>query len=503
MKRMNGDPIVTFVTGLNVGSISNLTSNPQSDAASSLILTSRACLGFSSINLVYNQNKFHKCRLESRLTSKKQNLTLCAEVSPSFSEEETSLSAFDTSDSSSPRSRLSSSSWGADSAVDAEWGSNASGNGAWDVASNIKRDEDNSRLLRRKATAKNLKTNDILLEKRENGGRLSSYCVAQEYKMLSLARFLSRRRNLFVEAFDDVLHAVEKNSEADVFVFPYGVVVVWDMQDAMQEQAVISTLRPFEKNPLSAAEYDGFEYEFGDNCAMKRDVVTLLHRGARQAESSSDGTADMKELRREQILERLAVSHAIAQSVRLTCFEDSVQKTIAATRHFPEEMARDGMISKSRSEVSKYMGRLILDRHSVFLYADILDTPEFFWENERFEPQYRVTERYLELRPRAEVLNRRVEVVRDLFELLSQELQFKHSSDLEVIVIVLIAFEILLTLVKDGLEVLSVRKAGGRIDMMSAIGLLFVVSVVSLAVASLLLFFWRRIKNRRRTSRKP
>jgi len=299
--------------------------------------------------------------------------------------------------------------------------------------------------------------------------------------MRSMQRVLERRSNLSVGFEDEVLHSVERMTTNDVFVFPYGVVVIWEMVDSTEDAAVLAALRPFQRTPLPEAEYDGFRFEYdGETPRMSRDVITLPERAS----------ADEDERRSEEILERLAVSHAMAQSVRLTCFEESVQKTVAATRHLPEEMARDGMISKSRADVSRYMGRLITDRHAVFLYADVLDIPEFFWENERFEPQYRIAERYLELRQRVEVLNRRVEVVRDLFELLGQELQFRHSSKLEVIIILLITFEILLTLVKDGLQVLSVRRAGGRVDMLSALGLIFVVSVVSLAVAALVIYVW-------------
>ncbi|KAA8496191.1 Sporulation protein RMD1 [Porphyridium purpureum] len=322
--------------------------------------------------------------------------------------------------------------------------------------------------------------------------RVASYCTAQEFRMRSLARVLARRRGLVVEAFDGVLHAVERDSELDVFFFPYGAVVIWSMADESEDQAVLDSLKPFERNPLEEAESDTFGFQHGSPGGgvprMREDVIVLDY--------DSGADPGNEEARQNEILERLAVSHALAQSVRLTTIEDSVQRTIASTRELPEEMARNGAISKSHKDISRFMGRLITDRHNVFLYADVLDTPDFFWENERFEPIYRVAERYLELRQRAEVLNRRVEVVRDLFELLSQELQYKHGTDLEMIVIGLIAFEILITLVKDGLEVLSVRRAGGRIDVLSAIGLVFVVTAVSFLVAALLIFIWKKLIGR-------
>lgn len=263
-------------------------------------------------------------------------------------------------------------------------------------------------------------------------GRASSYCTAQEYRMGSLFQHLTEI-GIPVELYGDVIHATYQDFEpaVDIFVFPYGAVVTWGL-DEESESLVLKTVRNFERTSLACPEVDSFRYNFGSQWRISRDCITLIETSGERA-----------------VLEKLAVSHAMAQSVKLSAFEDSVQNTIAVTRHLPEELARYGSISQSRTEISKNLGRLILDRHQVYLHADVLDTPEFFWEYEAFEPLYRSAERYLELRQRAELLNKRVEIVRELFDLLSQELEFKHNSDLEIIIICLITFEIIISLLKD------------------------------------------------------
>ncbi|EME26157.1 uncharacterized protein Gasu_61970 [Galdieria sulphuraria] len=263
-------------------------------------------------------------------------------------------------------------------------------------------------------------------------GRATSFCTAQEYRMGSLFQHFLEM-GIPVELYGDVIHATYQDFEpvVDIFVFPYGAVVTWGL-DEESESLVLQTVCSFERTPLSSPEMDSFRYNFGSQWKISRDCITLVETTGERA-----------------VLEKLAVSHAMAQSVKLSAFEDSVQNTIAATRHLPEELARYGSISQSRTEISKNLGRLILDRHQVYLHADVLDTPEFFWEYEAFEPLYRSAERYLELRQRAELLNKRVEIVRELFDLLSQELQFKHNSDLEIIIICLITFEIIISLLKD------------------------------------------------------
>jgi len=48
-----------------------------------------------------------------------------------------------------------------------------------------------------------------------------------------------------------------------------------------------------------------------------------------------------------------------------------------------------------------------LQRNSVNLHSDILDVPDFFWENSELEPLYAMTRSYLDLNKRVEILNRR------------------------------------------------------------------------------------------------
>ena len=79
----------------------------------------------------------------------------------------------------------------------------------------------------------------------------------------------------------------------------------------------------------------------------------------------------------------------------------------------------------------------------------MLDTPDVCWENPDLDPLYRIVSKQMELAQRVELLNARVEIVRELLVVLSDELQNKHASRLEEIIIWLITVEIVIELVKD------------------------------------------------------
>ncbi|OSX68873.1 hypothetical protein BU14_2145s0001 [Porphyra umbilicalis] len=169
---------------------------------------------------------------------------------------------------------------------------------------------------------------------------------------------------------------------------------------------------------------------------------------------------------RDSVLERLSVSYALGQSVKLAEFEARVAGTVSETAALPEALARDGAIRVSRTDVSRSLGRLFLLRHAIRL-SDVLDEPDFFWENEALAPAYATASRYLEVAPRSAAVDKRLAMVRDLYDLLLAQTEFdsaavaaEHSSRLEMVIIGLILFEILLSLARDGVFAAAAAAVG-------------------------------------------
>ena len=80
------------------------------------------------------------------------------------------------------------------------------------------------------------------------------------------------------------------------------------------------------------------------------------------------------------------------------------------------------------------------------MQSDILDTPEFFWRRPSYEPIYLMTAEFQDIKLRQSILNNHMDIIRELYSVLSDELNHKHSSKLEIIIILLIGCEIFLAL---------------------------------------------------------
>lgn len=255
-----------------------------------------------------------------------------------------------------------------------------------------------------------------------------AFCNASAYKLKALVDAL--RPKYKTEMMRDVAHVeipIEGQENADLFFFPYGAMVGWGLN---KEQGLqyLKLVDDYATQKTDEVETDEFTYIRGDVMKVTEDEISLPYLDK---------------------FNKLAVSHAIAQSVKLGAFELAIHNTFLLTRQIPEELAKHGKIFLSRREIRRKMGELFIERNSINLHLDVLDTPEFFWDHPELEPEYKMMANYLDIGNRVEVLNQRLSIVRELFEMMGNELNHQHSSRLEWIIICLIVIEVLLTLLKD------------------------------------------------------
>ena len=76
------------------------------------------------------------------------------------------------------------------------------------------------------------------------------------------------------------------------------------------------------------------------------------------------------------------------------------------------------------------------------------DTPDFFWKEEHYETYYQMVMSYLEMSSRTEILNKRLDMLRELLDVLQQQMESSHAVKLEWIVIWLIVAEVVLQVLK-------------------------------------------------------
>lgn len=254
----------------------------------------------------------------------------------------------------------------------------------------------------------------------------SVYCSAHSYDFELLSQQLYNKAS--VVSYREALYIkfLEKNS-GEIFVFPYGVFACWNSCE-QEETAFLELVNQSSDQLNTKVEFERYEFIYEFYRKIGRDKFSLPNK---------------------DVLTKLAVSFGLAQSIKLTLFEEMVFKTINDSKWLTKDLASRGKIFLSRKAISKKIGLLFLNKASVNLHSDILDEPDFFWDFPEQQPIYQDVFNCFDIQPRMDVLNHRLTIMGDLLEILNDQLNHQYSSTLEWMIIGLITIEVVFVFLKD------------------------------------------------------
>jgi uncharacterized Rmd1/YagE family protein len=211
---------------------------------------------------------------------------------------------------------------------------------------------------------------------------------------------------------------------AEAWLFDYGVMVAWGTTDIQRQQLleVVNASIDEPITPLPSEQYN-WSLQTGTALSIHHDHL-LLHNN--------------------EPLTRLALSHAFAQSAKLIALEERAQEVMANNAYISRELAKTGKVPLNRRSLAKLRGELFQTSTDISLHYGLLDVPEFFWDYPELEESYLKLAKYLDLQPRIEILNKKLETIQSLLDMLAAEQYSKHSAFLEWIIIILIAVDIMI-----------------------------------------------------------
>ncbi|XP_023933136.1 required for meiotic nuclear division protein 1 homolog isoform X2 [Lingula anatina] len=155
-----------------------------------------------------------------------------------------------------------------------------------------------------------------------------------------------------------------------------------------------------------------------------------------------------KENKEQLLLEKFAISHGLMLAVQLDYCETQLQKFIEKLAYIPEDMKTKGKMTTEPRQAVRYIGELYDLRHRVLLESEYMETPEFFWNREELEGLFDNVRRHLELKNRVDVMKSKLSLCIDLMDNIQEALTHQHGARLEWIIIILIASEILIELLR-------------------------------------------------------
>ncbi|KAG8467104.1 hypothetical protein KFE25_000420 [Diacronema lutheri] len=298
--------------------------------------------------------------------------------------------------------------------------------------------------------------------------RCCAYAVPFDYA--ALESFLRRSEHVVAKlpGVNDAMHvrlpptlapaeAARDDAPADAFVFDSGAVVLWGMTWE-QERALIDVVRGFARGEPSARAPRSLLSRLFASAPVLAGPEPAVVAKAEQTEAMdwvyrTDGNRT-SELRRDvirvaradeqsddEVLDRLAFSYALMQTVKLAHVEEQVDTTLDAMRGMSVQLARTGRANFiSYVQLNQHIGQ-VMQLREFNLDSDIVETPDYFWEDSAREEMYQRLHRELEITPRSAMLNRKLSLTQESLQNVNAVIVNVHSTRLEANILYFVAFE--------------------------------------------------------------
>ena len=151
-------------------------------------------------------------------------------------------------------------------------------------------------------------------------------------------------------------------------------------------------------------------------------------------------------LRSYSDINMLIIAHVVSQSVALEVYEQKLVDDSQRSRNLIE--ASDTYSLFKRTRLARFAKQLVLIRHDLLIDLHLLDKPNILWDNEDAEALYNSLASALELKDRFDIVSYKLESIKDDIVMVMDLVNYKHSSFLEWIIIVLIGVEIAMGLIE-------------------------------------------------------
>ena len=209
-------------------------------------------------------------------------------------------------------------------------------------------------------------------------------------------------------------------------LFRYGVAVFFDVA-AMEEVSFLERLRPFVTRP----------YERPETEEVGIAVEPQAKDGVRPGSVVFEGCT----------IERLQlVADLLSKSVLLALYEARVSAEFYRVEPLAADLAEQGRIPGQERALLKNIGAMLLIESRMVGRAEISEKPELLWEQPGLESLFVRLQDEFEIRERHLALERKMNLLSHTAQSVQQLISARHSIRVEWYIVILIVFEIILTL---------------------------------------------------------
>ncbi|KAI0342864.1 hypothetical protein BDW22DRAFT_1330016 [Trametopsis cervina] len=246
--------------------------------------------------------------------------------------------------------------------------------------------------------------------------------------------------------------------EGEIFIFGNGSFVCWGLGEEEANTFANEVLRKarVETRRMREPETEDLEFVTDPSQAtrLQGDLIILGQTQPNAAESDAPPSdTSLSTFPADTLLARYAFSQALARSTALSAIEVSLEKYLSSMADLPDSLIRTGKPGLERVALVKKLGELLKFRQGLNLNSEnYFDTPDFYWAEPVLEAYFNSLSNALEMKTRVRVLNEKITYAAETQSVLRQLLTETSAHQLELIITILIAVEVVICLIRDGPE---------------------------------------------------
>jgi len=213
-----------------------------------------------------------------------------------------------------------------------------------------------------------------------------------------------------------------------VFIYPFGAIVFYDVSPADRE-AELTRLRAARPG-LTATPGGADEFQVREDPGATPDVaegaLTLDHLTAERAS---------------------VVALTMAQSAAMEYYEGAVEEMFGQTGRWVERLESRGTVSLRTRPLHRFIGAAVGTRSEVLSVLHLLDRPDEAWDDPGMGKIYDELRAEFDLVDRYQAMEMKLRSVQDSLELILDVARDRRLVSLEVVIVLLIGLEIVLSFV--------------------------------------------------------
>lgn len=215
-----------------------------------------------------------------------------------------------------------------------------------------------------------------------------------------------------------------------LFVYNYGSVVFFNVPDDVQERE------------LAAIQ----EYRLPSDQGRATDVFLLeVQPGQATGSKVYFDRVVTSELKYEIVK---IVCMLLAESTALEYYEQLIQNLLEKTNVFSKKLQRQGRMLESSEDLIKFIGMCLDTKQEIIANLYIVDSPDEIWENVELDRIHQDLKTMMEIDTRYRALEYKIKIIQESIEIIVDLSKSKRETQLELIIIMLITLEVVLTIIK-------------------------------------------------------